>query len=107
MIQKQGIQDLKNVLVPPPQPAPSMPMFHSTPVGYSPAGMYAPPPRHARKLHHPSPVSRGAKLFARRSSSEKMMVESDLGLGALGAVGGLREKDEESDSLSSLEFGDV
>jgi len=85
-----------------------MPMFHSTPVGYSPVGMFGnpPPQRNARKVHHPSPVSRGAKLFARRSSSEKMMIaESELG--ALGAVGGLREKDEESDSLSSLEFGDV
>lgn len=97
------------MLVPPPQPAPSMPMFHSTPVGYSSA-MYGnlnplPPRNPNRKLHHPSPVSRGAKLFARRSSSDKMM--SDGELASLGAVGGLREKDEDSDSLSSLEFGDV
>lgn len=32
---------------------------------------------------------------------------SDGELASLGAVGGLREKDEDSDSLSSLEFGDV
>ncbi|ODM90970.1 Protein FAM89A [Orchesella cincta] len=95
----QGIQDLKNALVPPPQPAPSMPMFHSTPPSYGQGSLYSnpPPPRHARKMH-PSPISRGAKLFAKRAA------DAELG----GAVGTSHpEMDEDSDSASSLEYGGI
>ncbi|ODM92475.1 Protein FAM89B [Orchesella cincta] len=68
----QRIQDLKNDLVPPPQPAPSMPMF-STPPSYGQGSLYSnpPPPRHARKMH-PSPISRGAKLFAKRAADSEL-----------------------------------
>jgi hypothetical protein len=89
------------VLVPPPQPAPSsIPMFHSSPLGYGASASFGnpPPPRHGRKLHQSSHLYKGSsKMFSTRTS-----LESELG-----AVGGLREKDEDSDSISSLEFGDV
>ncbi len=130
----QGIQDLKSVLVPPPQPAPMsgpLPMFHSTPTGYhhhGGSGSTSSSSRHSRnskgqgsQSSRLSILSSGAKLFSRRSSTDKLMAEAmsmslDLG-GACGGVGhshahhsgGMirRREDEESDSLSSLEFGDV
>lgn len=57
---------------------------------------------------HPSPISRGAKLFAKRAAAEKMMNETELGLSSMGAAGSVHpEDDEDSDSASSasLEYG--
>lgn len=86
-----------------------MPMFHSTPPSYTQGSLYSnpPPPRHARKMH-PSPISRGAKLFAKRAAADKIVTDVDMGL--IGATGSSHlEDDEDSDSASSvsLEYVEV
>lgn len=53
---------------------------------------------------HPSPISRGAKLFAKRAAAGKMMGESELGYGGMGPPGTAHihpEHEEDSDSASS------
>lgn len=111
---------MKNAWIPPPQPAPSvpLPMFNSTPGGLYVGGSSSssgagsggsivgpvPPSRQNRKSHHQG--SRATRLFGKRGSDSQLL--SDHELAALGACGGIRPQDDEDDdsgSLSSVEFG--
>ncbi|CAG7719391.1 unnamed protein product [Allacma fusca] len=78
----QGIQDLRNVLMPPPQPAPSS----------ASSTMYHRHGGHGHDLNMGFPMLISEKPRGRKSSSRRDRSN---------------EEDEQSDSLSSIEFGDV
>ena len=105
-------------------------MFQATPGGYIPSsgsgsGSTSSSSRHSKhsKSHssHQSKLSilssGASKLFSRRSSSDKLMSEAiSLEYGNVSinpvvnpgrnSLSMIRRRDDESDSLSSLEFGD-